>query len=80
MVSVWFIAASAAAVMAPLERFASEAQVSPSRTSYSSIRAGLIAARYSLGGAVGLFQSGLGFILILIAYRLADKYAGYRIF
>jgi putative aldouronate transport system permease protein len=43
-------------------------------------RAGLIAARYSLGGAVGLFQSVLGFILIVIAYRLADKYAGYRVF
>lgn len=43
-------------------------------------RAGLIAARYSLGGAVGLFQSALGFILIVIAYRLADRFAGYRIF
>jgi putative aldouronate transport system permease protein len=43
-------------------------------------RAGLIAARYSLGGAVGLFQSAIGFLLILIAYRLADRFAGYRIF
>ncbi len=43
-------------------------------------RAGLIAARYSLGGAVGLFQSAIGFVLILVAYRLADKYAGYRVF
>ncbi len=43
-------------------------------------RAGLISARYSLAGAVGLFQSVMGFILILVAYRLADKYAGYRIF
>src|SRR5215212_1641201 len=43
-------------------------------------RAGLISARYSLAGAVGLFQSVMGFILIVIAYRLAAKYAGYRIF
>ena len=43
-------------------------------------RAGLISARYSLAGAVGLFQSVMGFILIVIAYRLADKFAGYRIF
>ncbi|CAN5821580.1 ABC transporter permease subunit [soil metagenome] len=43
-------------------------------------RAGLISARYSLAGAVGLFQSVMGFILIVIAYRLATKYAGYRIF
>ncbi|MCX6050224.1 MAG: hypothetical protein NT075_34435 [Chloroflexi bacterium] len=43
-------------------------------------RAGLISARYSLAGAVVLFQSVMGFILIVIAYRLAAKYAGYRIF
>lgn len=43
-------------------------------------RAGLISARYSLAGAIGLFQSVLGFILIVIAYRLAARYAGYRIF
>ncbi len=43
-------------------------------------RAGLISARYSTGAAVGLFQSAMGFVLILIAYRLADKFAGYRIF
>jgi putative aldouronate transport system permease protein len=43
-------------------------------------RAGLISARYSMGAAVGLFQSAMGFVLIVIAYRLADKFAGYRIF
>ena len=43
-------------------------------------REGLISARYSLGGAVGLFKSVMGLILILTAYRLADKYSGYRIF
>jgi putative aldouronate transport system permease protein len=43
-------------------------------------RAGLISARYSMGAAVGLFQSAMGFILIVIAYKLADKFTGYRIF
>jgi putative aldouronate transport system permease protein len=43
-------------------------------------RAGLISARYSLGAAVGLFQSGLGFILIVIAYWLAYKLTDYRVF
>ncbi len=43
-------------------------------------RAGLISARYSLAGAIGLFKSVLGFVLVVIAYRLADKYSGYRIY
>jgi putative aldouronate transport system permease protein len=43
-------------------------------------RAGLISARYSMGGAIGLFKSALGLILIVIAYWLADKFSGYRIF
>lgn len=43
-------------------------------------RAGLIAARYSLGGAIGLFRSLLGLLLIIVAYWLADRYSGYRIF
>ena len=43
-------------------------------------RAGLISARYSMGAAVGLFQSAMGFVLIVVAYRLASRYAGYRIF
>ena len=43
-------------------------------------RAGLIAARYSMAGAIGLFKSALGFILIIIAWKLADKFSGYRIF
>jgi putative aldouronate transport system permease protein len=42
-------------------------------------RAGLISARYSLAAATGLFKSVMGFILIVTAYRLADKLAGYRI-
>ncbi len=43
-------------------------------------RAGLISAHYSLAAAVGLFQSAIGFIMIVIAYRLAARFAGYRIF
>jgi putative aldouronate transport system permease protein len=42
-------------------------------------RAGLISARYSLGAATGLFKSVMGFLLIVTAYKLADKFAGYRI-
>jgi len=43
-------------------------------------RAGLISARYSLAGAIGLFKSVMGFILIVISYWLADRFAGYRVF
>lgn len=43
-------------------------------------RVGLISARYSLGAAIGLFKSVMGFILIVAAYRLADRYTGYSIF
>ena len=43
-------------------------------------RAGLISARYSMGAAIGLFQSLMGFLLIVVAYRLAYKLTGYRIF
>lgn len=43
-------------------------------------RVGLISARYSLGAAIGLFKSVMGFILIVTAYRLADRYTGYSIF
>lgn len=47
-------------------------------------RIGLIggggAPDFSLGTAVGLFQSGIGFILIVISYWLAEKFANYRVF
>jgi putative aldouronate transport system permease protein len=43
-------------------------------------RAGLISARYSLAGAIGLLKSVIGFVMVVIAYRLADKYSGYRIY
>lgn len=35
---------------------------------------------YSLGAAVGLLKSGIGFVLILLSYWLADRFANYRIF
>lgn len=35
---------------------------------------------FSLGTAVGLFKSGIGFVLIMISYWLADKVANYRVF
>lgn len=43
-------------------------------------RVGLIRTDWSLGAAVGLFKSVIGFGLILLSYRLADKLANYRIF
>ena len=42
-------------------------------------RVGLVSAQYSLAGAVGLFKSIIGFVLIVISYYLADRFAGYRI-
>ena len=41
-------------------------------------RMGLVDLQYSNGTAVGLFQSLIGFILLVIAYKLADKLVGYR--
>jgi putative aldouronate transport system permease protein len=47
-------------------------------------RVGLIggggAPDFSLGTAIGLFKSGIGFILILLSYWLADRFANYRVF
>lgn len=43
-------------------------------------RVGLLQAEYSLGAAVGLFRSIIGFVLILLSYWLAAKFANYRIF
>jgi putative aldouronate transport system permease protein len=43
-------------------------------------RAGLISAKYSLAGAVGLFKSTIGLFLILTSYWLANKFAGFRVF
>jgi putative aldouronate transport system permease protein len=43
-------------------------------------RIGLQGGKFSFGAAVGLFKSVVGFILIVISYRLAYKLANYRIF
>ncbi len=43
-------------------------------------RMGLEKLQYSMGTAVGLFKSVISFILIASSYKLADKFAGYRIF
>ncbi|RAP76815.1 ABC transporter permease [Paenibacillus montanisoli] len=43
-------------------------------------RVGLNNGQFSFGTAVGLFKSVIGFILIIISYRLAYKLANYRIF
>ncbi|NWL87652.1 sugar ABC transporter permease [Paenibacillus sp. 79R4] len=43
-------------------------------------RMGLINMQYSFATAVGLMKSVISFVLIIISYRLAAKYAGYRIF
>jgi putative aldouronate transport system permease protein len=43
-------------------------------------RVGLEKLQYSFGTAVGLFKSLISFILIALSYKLADRFAGYRIF
>lgn len=43
-------------------------------------RMGLEKLQYSMGTAVGLFKSVVSFVLIVSSYKLADKFAGYRIF
>ena len=43
-------------------------------------RMGLINLQYSFATAVGLLKSVVSFLLIVVSYVLADRYAGYRIF
>ncbi len=43
-------------------------------------REGLNNGQFSFGTAVGLFKSAIGFILIVFSYRMAAKFANYRIF
>lgn len=43
-------------------------------------RSGMISYQYSLATAVGLLKSVVSTILIVISYKLADKFAGYKIF
>ncbi|QNK60968.1 sugar ABC transporter permease [Paenibacillus sp. PAMC21692] len=43
-------------------------------------RTGILGGQMSFATAVGLFKSAIGFVLIVISYRLAYKYARYTIF
>ena len=43
-------------------------------------RMGLINLQFSFATAVGLLKSVISFVLIVVSYILADRYAGYRIF
>ena len=43
-------------------------------------RQSLVNGQYSFGTAVGLFKSGIGLVLTVISYKIAYKFAGYRIF
>ena len=43
-------------------------------------RIGVIEAKFDLATAVGLFKSGISFVLIIMGYKLADKLAGYKVF
>lgn len=43
-------------------------------------RIGLVNIQYGLGTAVGLLKSVISFVLIVVSYKLADKFANYKIF
>lgn len=43
-------------------------------------RVGLVQSQYGIASAVGLLKSVVGFLLIIISYQLAAKFANYRIF
>ncbi|CAM3288362.1 ABC transporter permease [Vagococcus fessus] len=43
-------------------------------------RMGLVDMQYSFAAAVGLLKSVISFGLIVLSYKMADKFAGYRIF
>lgn len=43
-------------------------------------RMGLVNMEFSFSAAVGLLKSTISCILIVISYKLADKFAGYRLF
>lgn len=43
-------------------------------------REGLLSGQFSFATAVSLFKSMIGLVLIIISYRLAYRFAGYRIF
>lgn len=43
-------------------------------------RTGLVDSQYGLATAVGLIKSVIGFVMIVTAWKLASRFAGYRIF
>jgi len=43
-------------------------------------RAGLLELQYGLATAAGILKSGVGFMLIVLSYYLAKRFANYRIF
>ena len=43
-------------------------------------RLSMVDARYGVSTAASLFKSAISLVLVAIAYKLADKLAGYRIF
>jgi putative aldouronate transport system permease protein len=43
-------------------------------------RVGLLQTQFSFGSAVGMFKAVISFVLIVAAYRLAYRFANYRIF
>ncbi|MGN0714585.1 MAG: ABC transporter permease, partial [Anaerovoracaceae bacterium] len=43
-------------------------------------RLGMVNQQYSLSAAVGFFKSAVSGILIVVSYKLAEKFAGYRVF
>jgi len=43
-------------------------------------RTGLAGAEFSLATAVGLLKSVISMVLIVVSYRLAYRFANYRIF
>ena len=43
-------------------------------------RMGIVKLQFSFGTAVGMLKSVVSFCLIILSYRLADRFAGYRIF
>ncbi|NIK76013.1 putative aldouronate transport system permease protein [Paenibacillus castaneae] len=43
-------------------------------------RTAILNGQFSFGTAVGLFKSLIGLVMIVFSYRMAYKYAGYRIF
>lgn len=43
-------------------------------------RIGLVNNQYGVATAVGLFKSVISFLFIMVGYRLADKFADYRVF